>query len=128
MSEQTITERNAPAAIDRTRTVRNGGSIGLVLLIAIVLLGAAAALLLLGRANAEPYILPLLAALAMVGVFLLFALAAGLLQFSGSEVVSPLVKAVVDGAPNPVKEGIEREEAESLLKEIEEAGGTAEIK
>ena len=37
-------------------------------------------------------------------------------------------KAVVDGAPNPVKEGIEREEAESLLKEIEEAGGTAEIK
>jgi large subunit ribosomal protein L7/L12 len=37
-------------------------------------------------------------------------------------------KAVVDGAPNPVKEGIEREEAEGLLKEIEEAGGTAEIK
>jgi large subunit ribosomal protein L7/L12 len=37
-------------------------------------------------------------------------------------------KAVVDDAPNPVKEGIEREEAESLLKEIEEAGGTAEIK
>jgi large subunit ribosomal protein L7/L12 len=37
-------------------------------------------------------------------------------------------KAVVDEAPKPVKEGIEREEAESLLKEIEEAGGTAEIK
>ena len=37
-------------------------------------------------------------------------------------------KAVVDDAPQPVKEGIEREEAESLLKEIEEAGGTAEIK
>src|SRR5215203_436935 len=37
-------------------------------------------------------------------------------------------KAVVDDAPSPVKEGIEREEAEGLLKEIEEAGGTAEIK
>ena len=37
-------------------------------------------------------------------------------------------KALVDEAPKPVKEAIEREEAESLLKEIEEAGGTAEIK
>jgi large subunit ribosomal protein L7/L12 len=37
-------------------------------------------------------------------------------------------KALVDEAPKPIKEGIEREEAEGLLKEIEEAGGTAEIK
>jgi large subunit ribosomal protein L7/L12 len=37
-------------------------------------------------------------------------------------------KALVDEAPKPVKEGIEREEAEGLLKEIEEAGGTAELK
>src|SRR3954467_15898474 len=37
-------------------------------------------------------------------------------------------KAVVDDAPSPVKEGIEREEAEGVLKEIEDAGGTAEIK
>ena len=37
-------------------------------------------------------------------------------------------KALVDEAPKPVKEGIEREEAEGLLKEIEEAGGTGEIK
>jgi large subunit ribosomal protein L7/L12 len=37
-------------------------------------------------------------------------------------------KALVDEAPKPVKEAIEREEAEGLLKEIEEAGGTAEIK
>ena len=37
-------------------------------------------------------------------------------------------KALVDEAPKPVKEGVEREEAEGLLKEIEEAGGTAEIK
>jgi large subunit ribosomal protein L7/L12 len=37
-------------------------------------------------------------------------------------------KALVDEAPKPVKEGIERDEAEGLLKEIEEAGGTAELK
>jgi large subunit ribosomal protein L7/L12 len=37
-------------------------------------------------------------------------------------------KALVDEAPKPVKEGIEREEAENLLKEIQEAGGTAELK
>jgi len=37
-------------------------------------------------------------------------------------------KAVVDEAPGPVKEGIEREEAEKLKTEIEEAGGTVELK
>jgi len=37
-------------------------------------------------------------------------------------------KAVVDGAPGPVKEGIEREEAEKLKAEIEEAGGSVELK
>jgi large subunit ribosomal protein L7/L12 len=37
-------------------------------------------------------------------------------------------KALVDDAPKPVKEGIEREEAEKLKAEIEEAGGTVELK
>jgi large subunit ribosomal protein L7/L12 len=37
-------------------------------------------------------------------------------------------KALVDEAPKPVKEGIEREEGEKLAKEIEEAGGKAELK
>jgi large subunit ribosomal protein L7/L12 len=37
-------------------------------------------------------------------------------------------KALVDEAPKPVKEGIEREEAEKLKSEIEEAGGTVELK
>jgi large subunit ribosomal protein L7/L12 len=37
-------------------------------------------------------------------------------------------KALVDEAPKPVKEGIEREEAEKLKAEIEEAGGTVEVK
>ena len=37
-------------------------------------------------------------------------------------------KALVDEAPKPVKEGIEREEAEALKKELEEAGGLVELK
>ena len=37
-------------------------------------------------------------------------------------------KALVDEAPKPVKEGIEREEADKLKTEIEEAGGAVELK
>jgi large subunit ribosomal protein L7/L12 len=37
-------------------------------------------------------------------------------------------KALVDEAPKPVKEGLEREEADKLKAEIEEAGGTVEVK
>jgi large subunit ribosomal protein L7/L12 len=37
-------------------------------------------------------------------------------------------KALVDEAPSPVREGIERDEAEKLVSEIEEAGGTVELK
>lgn len=37
-------------------------------------------------------------------------------------------KAIVDDAPQPVKEGIERDEADKLKAEIEEAGGSVELK
>jgi large subunit ribosomal protein L7/L12 len=37
-------------------------------------------------------------------------------------------KALVDEAPKAVKEGIDREEAEKLKSDIEEAGGTVEVK
>jgi large subunit ribosomal protein L7/L12 len=37
-------------------------------------------------------------------------------------------KELVDGAPNPVKEGAEKAEAEDIKKQIEEAGGTVELK
>ena len=37
-------------------------------------------------------------------------------------------KALVDGAPAPVKEGMERDEAEKLKSELEEAGGEVELK
>ena len=37
-------------------------------------------------------------------------------------------KALVDEAPKPVKEGIERDEADKLKQELEEAGATVELK
>jgi large subunit ribosomal protein L7/L12 len=37
-------------------------------------------------------------------------------------------KALVDEAPKPVKEGIEREEADKLKQELEEAGASVEVK
>jgi large subunit ribosomal protein L7/L12 len=37
-------------------------------------------------------------------------------------------KALVDEAPKPIKEGIEREEADKLKAELEEAGATVELK
>jgi large subunit ribosomal protein L7/L12 len=37
-------------------------------------------------------------------------------------------KDLVDGAPKPVKQGVNREEAESVLKKLKDAGAGAEIK
>jgi large subunit ribosomal protein L7/L12 len=37
-------------------------------------------------------------------------------------------KALVDEAPKPVKEGIERDEADKLKQELEEAGASVEVK
>jgi large subunit ribosomal protein L7/L12 len=37
-------------------------------------------------------------------------------------------KALVDEAPKPIKEGIDREEAEKLKGELEEAGGSVDLK
>lgn len=37
-------------------------------------------------------------------------------------------KDLVDGAPKPVKEGLNKAQAEEMKKKIEEAGGTVELK
>jgi large subunit ribosomal protein L7/L12 len=37
-------------------------------------------------------------------------------------------KDLVDGAPNPVKEGVAKDEADSMQAQLEEAGATVEIK
>ena len=37
-------------------------------------------------------------------------------------------KALVEGAPKPLKEGVNKDEAEKIKKQIEDAGGTVELK
>lgn len=37
-------------------------------------------------------------------------------------------KGLVDGAPSPIKEGASKDEAEDVKKQLEEAGGSAELK
>lgn len=37
-------------------------------------------------------------------------------------------KGLVDGAPSPIKEGATKDEAEDVKKQLEEAGGSAEVK
>ena len=86
------------SGIDRSAGVERGGSVLLILAVAALLVAAATGIVVLGRTNSEPYILAFLAVLATVGVFSLFALACGILRLSSTAAVSPLVKAVVDGA------------------------------
>src|SRR5580700_6721873 len=89
-------------SIDRSAGTARGGSVVLVLLVAVLLVGAATAIVLLGGSNAEPYILAFLAALATVGVFSLFALACGILRLSSTEAANPLIKTVIDGASDGI--------------------------
>ena len=100
MTTQGMTEGSAGAAparkaVDRSAAAR-GGSVILVLLVAAAVVGGATAIVMLGRNNAEPYILIFLAVLATVGVFSLFALAGGILRLPAAEAGSPLLKTVVD--------------------------------
>ena len=37
-------------------------------------------------------------------------------------------KGLVDGAPGPIKEGASKDEAEDIKKQVEEAGGSVELK
>jgi two-component system, cell cycle sensor histidine kinase and response regulator CckA len=88
-------------ARSRAAGAASGGNIAFVLLIALLLFAATAGLI-IGRAHAQPYIFALLAVLATVGVFLIFALAAGLLRGSAREGATPLLKAVLDGTSDGI--------------------------
>jgi two-component system, cell cycle sensor histidine kinase and response regulator CckA len=74
------------------------GSVLLVVMVAVILVATAAVLMFVDRNSAEPYILCLLAVLGMIGVFSLFATAAGILRVVDKEAGNPLIKAVVGGA------------------------------
>src|SRR5260370_2832685 len=78
------------------------GSIGMVLLVAVGLIAAAVAFLLIGRNNAQPYILAFLSALAVIGVFSLFAGAAGILRLPGKDAGNAFASASADGAPDAI--------------------------
>jgi two-component system cell cycle sensor histidine kinase/response regulator CckA len=92
MATRDLSERHPRKAEAGTR----GGSIGMVLLVALALVGTAVGLLFVGRSQAESYILLLLAGLAVAGVFSLFAGAAGILRVPGREAGNPLTQAVVE--------------------------------
>jgi two-component system cell cycle sensor histidine kinase/response regulator CckA len=89
---------DGPRLPEAVETGGHGGSIGLVLLVALVVVGAAVGFLLVGRDQAQPYILYLLSALAVVGVFSLFAGAAGILRLPAKDAGQALAKTVTDGA------------------------------
>jgi two-component system cell cycle sensor histidine kinase/response regulator CckA len=76
--------------------VRRGGSILLVLLVAGAIIAVAVALTTIGRAQAQPYILGLLALLAMVGLFNLFAFAAGIIRFADRSIDDPVIRRIAD--------------------------------
>ncbi len=74
------------------------GSIILVLLVAAALVGVAVALMTLGRTHAQPYILGVLAVLAMVGLFNLFAFAAGIIRFADRTADNFIIGRIADHA------------------------------
>ncbi|MDB5615818.1 cell cycle histidine kinase CckA [Tardiphaga sp.] len=78
--------------------VRRSGSIVLVLVIAATIIACAVAFMTLGRAQAQPFILGLLALLAMVGLFTLFAFAAGIVRFADRSADDPIMRSVTDHA------------------------------
>jgi len=78
--------------------VRRSGSIVLVLLVAGGIVAAAVALMTIGRTQAQPYILGLLALLAMVGLFNLFAFAAGIIRFADRAADDPVLGRIADYA------------------------------
>jgi two-component system cell cycle sensor histidine kinase/response regulator CckA len=88
----------ARAAFDRSQSAPRGGSIGLVLLVALLLVAAAVGLVYVGRDYSATYILGLLALLGTIGMFALFAFAAGIVRFGHREQGNPLLKALVDNA------------------------------
>ena len=77
---------------------RRGGSIVLVLLVAAGIVAVAVALMTIGRAQAQPYILGVLALLAMVGLFNLFAFAAGIIRFTDRTADDPVMGRIADHA------------------------------
>ncbi len=100
MAVQDVSRDQRLAAVDRTG--ERGGSIGMVLAVALLLVGSVIAFLFVGRANAQPYILALLSALAVIGVFSLFAGAAGIVRLAGRDARETFLDALPATAPDGI--------------------------
>ncbi len=85
-------------AFDKSQSAPRGGSVALVLLVALALVAAAAGTIYIERAYAGTYILLLLALLGTIGVFALFAVASGIMRLAGRGQSNPMLKGVVDNA------------------------------
>ncbi|HEY8567113.1 MAG TPA: PAS domain-containing protein [Beijerinckiaceae bacterium] len=88
-----VSDPSPSSAIDRSE---RPGHVGLLLLLAFALVAGLVALRFVPSDLAQPLILGLLALLAMAGVFSLFALAIGALQFAGRGTRNDLTKALAD--------------------------------
>jgi len=98
---QGMTDINAPIRYAEPVADRpeRDGSVGLVVLLALALAVAAVGLAMVSREMAEPFVLAILAGLAVVGVFCLFAGAVGILYFGQRHARNDLTKAFVDNLP-----------------------------
>src|ERR687884_1384214 len=83
------------ASIDRSE---RPARVGLLLSLAVILVGAALGVSFVAPEHAQPALLLLLAILATLGVFFLFAYAIGAVQFSGTGARNDLTKAMADSA------------------------------
>ena len=88
--------RYAAPAADRSE---RDGSVGLVVLLALALAIGAVGLAVISREMAEPFVLAVLAGLAVIGVFCLFAGAVGILHFGARQARNDVTKAFVDNLP-----------------------------
>jgi two-component system, cell cycle sensor histidine kinase and response regulator CckA len=94
--EGTRSEGQGRVVFDKSLSVPRSGSIGRVLLVAVVLIGTAAGTVYIPHAYSGVYILAVLALLSTIGVIGLFATAAGILRSSGRKTAPPLLKSLAD--------------------------------
>jgi two-component system cell cycle sensor histidine kinase/response regulator CckA len=99
-----MTDIDAPMRYAEPVVDRNGqeGHVGLVILLALCLAIAAVGLAILSRELAEPFVLAILAGLAVIGVFTLFAGAVGILHFGQGPARKDAVRAFADNLPDAV--------------------------
>jgi two-component system cell cycle sensor histidine kinase/response regulator CckA len=88
----------SPEPLVAHEPARRAGSIVLVLAVAAGVVAVAVALMTIGRSEAQPYILGVLALLATVGLFNLFAFAAGIVRFTDRTADDPVIGRIADHA------------------------------